>query len=533
MAKMRIHAPTMAALFLILSIAPLPTFAQSNLGTVHLNNSGAAAAQPAFQRGLAALHSFWYDVAREEFGKAQEIDPDFALAYWGEALTYDFPFGFNPNVEKAREVLDRLGRNSAERQAKAQTELEKQLIIAVEKLYGDGDRQAREKAYFDSMKTLYRDNSDNVEIASFYVLSTLGKITLGRDLREKVEAVSILEPFLDSHPNHPGVLHYMIHAYDDAILAPLGLRAANTYARIAPASSHALHMPSHIFLQLGMWDKTTASNIDAYQSSIESANNRSKGKESYDTHALLWLIYSRTMEGALGAAEMYLREAQQIRDETGDSGIAFEYVLMATRYAVESQNWSTAPSAESADSFDNPVVKSSIYLAAGLKAISENNLQESEAMIHAIKLLKSHDGVVSNPRRLTITNITHLLLESALENRRGNLRKSIDLAEQAAALENEMALPIGPDYPILPAIEVYGKLLLEAEDYELAAATFERALSRRAKRPSVLFGLLKSARATGDRETEGRVRAELNHIWRNADEDYQPAKELTELYEPQ
>ena len=184
--------------FTITAITPLPSLAQSDLGDVYLENSGSPEAQASFHRGLAALHSFWYDVAREEFGKAQEIDPDFALAYWGEALTYDFPFGFNPDVEEARAVLNRLGETPRARQRKAKSDVEKQLIIAVDALYGEGDRPFREQAYYEVMKGLYEENTDNVEIASFYVLSILGKIVLGRDLREKVEAVAILEPFFCS-----------------------------------------------------------------------------------------------------------------------------------------------------------------------------------------------------------------------------------------------------------------------------------------------------------------------------------------------
>lgn len=528
MIRFSIFFRTLALAVALQPIGSLSSAAQSDLGEVYLENSGAPEAQASFQRGLAALHNFWYDVAREEFGKAQSIDPDFALAYWGEALTHDFPFGFNPDVEAARAVLNRLGETPQARQRKAETDIEKRLITAVEALYGEGERQTREQAYYKVMKGLYEDNPDNIEIASFYVLSILGKVVLGRDLREKVEAVAILEPFFDQRPDHPGVLHYMIHAYDDAILAPLALRAANLYAEAAPASSHALHMPSHIFLQLGMWDRTTASNIEAYQASIASAKKRNKGPESYDTHALMWLIYSRTLEGALEDAKAYLDEAKEIRDETGDPGMAFEYALMATRYVVDSSDWRVAPAAEEADDFSNPVVKGSIYLAAGLKAAAEGNLEKTNAMIEAVRGLESVEGVVDDPRRLRITQITRLLLESSVQQSRGDLQKALEFAKQAASLETELALPIGPDYPILPANEVYGKLLLEVEDYSAAVDIFDIALSRRAKRPPALLGRLKAAKAVGDEETAARVTAELTHIWKDADKDFKPAQGLND-----
>ena len=322
----------------------------------------------------------------------------------------------------------------------------------------------------------------------------------------------------------------MIHAYDDAILAPLGLRAANLYAAAAPASSHALHMPSHIFLQLGMWDKTTASNIDSYQASIETAKKRGKGPETFDTHALMWLIYSRTLEGAVREARAYLDEAKAIRDKTEDAGMAFEYALMATRYAIDSLDWSAALAAEEADNFSNPVVKGSIYLAAGLKAASEGNLEQTETMINAVTRLESVDGVVDDPRRLRITQITRLLLEAALQQRRGDIQKAITAAREAASLETELALPIGPDYPILPANEVYGRLLLEVEDYDAAVQVFEIALSRRAKRPPALLGLLKASQSVGDDETVSHIAAELSYIWKVADETFQPSQELKSLH---
>ncbi len=522
LSHLRMLIVSFASITVIFSIS----VAQSDLGEVYLENSGAPEAQSNFHRGLAALHSFSYDVAREEFGNAQKIDPDFVLAYWGEALTYDFPFGFNPNVEEARAVLARLGKTSAARNQKTKSDIEKRLLLSVEALYGEGERPAREQAYFESMKSLYEDYSDNVEVASFYALSILGRLELGLDLREKVEAVAILEPFFDQYPNHPGVLHYMIHAYDDAILAPLGLRAANLYAEIAPASSHALHMPSHIFLQLGMWNKTTASNIDAYQASKYTAEQRGKGPETYDTHALMWLIYSRTQQGAIKDARNYLDQARDIRDQTGDSGIAFEYALMATRYAVDSLDWSAALPAKEADNFGNPVVKGSIFLAAGLKALSENDFNQAESIIESVKNLEGIEGVADDPRRLSITQITRMLLQAALLRRRGEIQNAIEVAKQAASQEAELALPIGPDYPILPANEFYGRLLLEAKHYDKALDVFEIALSRRAKRPPALLGLLNAAKATDDQETATRAYRELIHIWKDADADFQPKQEL-------
>lgn len=518
-----------AACFAIGAILPFTTLAQPDLGEVRLENSGSFEAQDSFHRGLAALHSFWYSESREEFRNAQNIDKDFALAYWGEALTYDFPFGTNPDVDSARAVLNRLGPTPEARLRKAKTGIEKKLIQAVDALYGAGDRPDREEAYYKIMKELYESNEDNVEIASFYALSVLGKVVLGRDLREKVEAVAILEPFFVKNPNHPGVLHYTIHAYDDAILAPLGLRAARRYASVAPASSHALHMPSHIFLQLGMWEETTASNIDAYQTSIKTSEKNGRGVASYDTHALSWLVYSLQMQGAYAKAREMLDELKDIYDSGDGADNSLVYVLEAARYAMETEDWSATPSVKVADNFNIASVKANILHAVALKEIAERNYSEARATIEKIKALLLREDVVNNQNRIIIIKASQLMAEAALAEAEGNFEKALFAAREAALLETERALPIGPANPIKPANEYYGELLLKTGDAPGAMSAFKAALSRSAKRPPALYGLLKASIAAGDAELAASAHNDLKLIWENADADFKPAKELNKI----
>jgi hypothetical protein len=234
--------------------------AQSPLGDVTFPNSGAPAAQESFLTGLAQLHNFEYASAAEQFRKAQQLDPAFAMAYWGEAMTYTHPVWMEQDRDAARTALARLGATPEARVAQAKTRREQDYLRAVDILYGDGEKHARDFAYANAMAGLYRSYPDDPDAAAFFALSLLGTAHAGRDFTIYMRAASIVEPVFRDHPNHPGAAHYLIHAYDDPVHAPLGLRAARAYAKIAPSAGHAQHMTSHIFVALGMWDDVVAAN---------------------------------------------------------------------------------------------------------------------------------------------------------------------------------------------------------------------------------------------------------------------------------
>jgi tetratricopeptide (TPR) repeat protein len=240
------------------------------LGRISFPTSGSPAAQPSFVRGVLLLHSFEYDDAIAAFKDAQRIDPAFAMAYWGEAMCYNQTLWYNENLEKARAVLARLAPTRAARQAKAPSPREKGYLDAVERLFGEGAKAARDRAYADRMGELSRQFPDDDEAAAFYALSLLATIPSGqRDTTISLKAGGIAAAILKKNPEHPGAAHYALHAFDDGEHAAMGLEAARIYARIAPASSHARHMPSHVFLPLGMWDEAAASDESAFAASVE------------------------------------------------------------------------------------------------------------------------------------------------------------------------------------------------------------------------------------------------------------------------
>src|SRR5215510_12005404 len=262
------------------------------VGSVSFANSGAPAAQADFLVGLAQLHNFQYPQAAAAFQRAQQIDPDFAMAYWGEAMTYNHAVWMQQDRSVARAVLARLGPTPEARAAKAPTPREKAYLAAVEVLYGDGDKYDRDRRYALAMERLHADYPDDIDATCFYALALLGTSHAGRDVPTYMKAAALMEELFEKYPQHPGAAHYLIHSVDDSVHAPLGLRAARAYAKIAPDSPHALHMTSHIFLALGMWDDVVAANegtVHLVHAGMHARNPSAPAPGC--AHPITWLAY--------------------------------------------------------------------------------------------------------------------------------------------------------------------------------------------------------------------------------------------------
>ena len=251
---------------LLLLYAGLAISEEQQFGAISFPNSGASEAQSAFLTGVKALHSFDWDPARIAFEKAQEIDPSFALAYWGQAMSDNHPLWAEQDMEAATAALNKLAPDFQSRLRKAPTEKEKAYLTAVEILYfSPGDKLQRDFAYAEYMARMHERWPDDHEISIFYALSLLGTVRRGdKGFRRQALAASISQDIFAKNKNHPGAAHFIIHAFDDPDHAILALPAAKVYADIAPAAGHALHMPSHIFVQLGMWQEVVNSNIEGY-----------------------------------------------------------------------------------------------------------------------------------------------------------------------------------------------------------------------------------------------------------------------------
>ena len=279
-----------------------------SLGRIVFPNSGSAAAQAPFLRGVALLHSYEYDDAARAFREVQSADPGFALGYWMEAITYSHIDWRAENLRASRAALAKLASTPAERLARARTHRERQFGAAVEAFYAEATQQQRVTAYADSLRRWARDNPKDVEAQALasHAIMLAGVVATEPARRDSLyrEAIALSQDVLRQQPSHPGATHYLIHLYDSPGLASQGLEFARAYDKIAPDAEHALHMPSHIYLQLGMWPDVVASNERAWVAS------RNAGAPSW--HTLTWLQYGYLELGRVAAARALIDSARAI-----------------------------------------------------------------------------------------------------------------------------------------------------------------------------------------------------------------------------
>ncbi len=479
------------------------------LGSISFPTSGAAAAQPKFIEGVKDLHSFEFDEAAEAFLQAQQVDPNFALAYWGEAMSYNHPLWAQQDLPSARKALERLAPTLEGRLAKAHTEKEKAYLQAVNELfYAQGDKLARDNAYSDAMARLHERWPDDHEISIFYALSLLGTVRPGdKGFRRQALAASIALTVFQQNPNHPGAAHFIIHAFDDPDHAILALPAARVYARIAPAAPHALHMPSHIFVQLGMWQDVAASNIVAYKAAVDLIERMHLPEGREDFHTLSWLEYANLMLGKFDEARKNVDLAKQAADRNPkNAAIGQQYHTMLARYILETGKWEKIPLAgstqASGDHESMPGMpgmgarysgEGAWIFIAGLSAAKLGDASAAEQARARLSAMRQSvesggDAYAAKPFGIMENEVA-----SAAELARGHKTEAVRLAKQAADIESTLSAPSGPPEPIKPALEFYGEVLLDADRPAEAAAAFQQALLRTPKRTPSVNGL---ARAT-------------------------------------
>ena len=294
------------------------------LGAIDFPTSGAEEAQEGFRLGVLALHSFWYPQARDYFLAAQALDPSFGMAYWGEAMTYDNAFrtesgddyeGLGEDVVARMNRLDTAGELNW-------TERERGFANAVRWRFAENySFEERRQSYSEAMEQLSARYPDDDEATVFAALALMA--LPGFDREQPLHVVTVagrLEQVYERNREHPGALHYLIHAYDTQTFAPMGLRQARVYARIAPASSHALHMPSHVFRHLGLWDEVASSNEDAYDASVTWQESTGRPLHMRDYHSLDWLLDAYLRLGRLDDAKNLMTELDTIEAEISRRG---------------------------------------------------------------------------------------------------------------------------------------------------------------------------------------------------------------------
>ena len=510
------------AFSLALCLLTLPTHAQeTEWGSTEFENSGTEAAQEPFLRGLLMLHSFEYDDARSAFQKAQESDRDFAMAHWGEAMTHNHPIWMEQDREAALEALRDFASTPKARLQKAPTEREKAYLRTLHVLYGAGnqtpmDKESRDDAYEDAMADLAAQYPDDLNAQSFHALAILGTAHEGRDFATYMRAASIVEEVFDENPQHPGAAHYLIHAYDDPVHAPLGLRPARVYADIAPAATHALHMPSHIFFALGQWTRGANSNVDSYEAAKSKAKEANSGLSGGGFHALHWLHYARLQQGRYKEARSVFNTTQtHASDPKVSTGYAnYMQWYMPVAYVVETQQWDQFDDQKdemsiSADSLDTRGAVT-LHAGRGLAAAHRGDLSAARsALTKAEDALGDSD---SKSLRIQVEELRGLIALKA-----NNTDTALTHLKNAATLESERPLDYGPTFPPKPAHELYGEALLSLDRPADALTQFEKTLDRYPSRALSLWGKARAAAQADKPAAAQEARSTLTTQWENAD----------------
>jgi tetratricopeptide (TPR) repeat protein len=491
----------------LLVIAAGPAQAQfESVGSIDFPTSATGEAQQHFLRGVAILHSFGWNQAIEQFQAAQEIDPDFVMAYWGESLAYNHPLFSGMDPTEPRKALQRLGATPAERMAKAPTDREKGFLRAVEILWGEADPAERRVGYMEAMRDLYDSYPDDSEVTAFYALSTLSaRSAIGdQSLRLKIRAGTIALNLFEDRPNHPGAAHYTIHAFDDPLHAPLALEAAHAFADIAPAVAHAIHMPTHIFIQHGMWDYVSRNN----QRSYDAARALWKPGDTMGDaiHPLDWGQYGDLQLGDYAKARLWIDRIEEMSQQggfleggaRGQGGVARARnteSLLKSRYTVETEEWKILPITEELPS--NQVLAT---------ALSAYHLEDQQTLAEAEAALKERGGGGNSS---VMMNQVSALLHAGM----GHAEVAIGFIDDAMATVDAGSPPSGAASPIKPVHELYGELLLDFGQPDDAIEKFETSLERMPNRPRSLLGLARAHAMVGNEQRAAESYKKLTEVW--------------------
>lgn len=457
-----------------------------HLGTAHFATSCSPAVQPAFDRALALLHSFAYDAADMGFADVAARDPNCAIAHWGRAMTHyhqlwDVPAGAGLAAGIA-EIDTAAGLSTAATSTAAMSTAamstagpqERALIGALKTYYDDAGTMtpaARALRYSDAMAAAATAYSGDDEIAIFYALSLIATAPPGdKSHQRQKHAADILEPIWQRQPDHPGVPHYLIHAYDSAELAPRGLPAARAYAKIAPSAPHALHMPSHIFTRLGLWDDSIVSNIAARQAAL------SQHDVGEALHAMDYLTYAYLQKSQVADAAKVVADMKAMTGLNG-SGFKIGYAgnAMPVRLAIETRDWTTAAQLTALPD-SAPQVAALVWWARAVGKSRAASALPADADI--AQLLACHAAVVAANDSYWAAQ-TDALLKSAQAWQamaRGDTATALVTLTAAADEEDALEkLPLTPG-PIVPAREQLGELFLRLNRPQDAQKAFDAAL---------------------------------------------------------
>jgi len=483
----------------LLAAGPLAA-QQPRLGTIDFPTSAGPAAEAAFVRGVLYLHSFEYGSAAAAFREAQQLEPGFAMAYWGEAMTYDHPLWNEHDRPAAQGALNRLAPTPAERQARAPTDRERRYLAAVELLYnGQGTKARRDTLYSGAMQALSAAYSADAEAEAFYALSLLGLSQGERNVPTYMRAGAIALALMQRYPDHPGAAHYAIHSFDDPDHAPLGLPAARAYSQIAPDAPHAQHMTTHIFLALGMWNEVVSQNV------IASGPDSSKWMPGHYTE---WLHYALLQLGRTAEADslraLVMRNAgTNERRSRGTSA-----VMMRAAQIINGAEWTGPLASEGLSTPANTRgVRAADAFATGYAALQRGG-SATASLARLDALVAEVNGAGDDTQPGTVSAIAKALAATSAFQA-GRRDEALALIVEAEGFELALAVEFGPPTVVKPTHELHGEMLLAMGRPAEAQREFERSLAMAPNRLLSLRGLAAAAAADGDTAAGARAESAL------------------------
>ncbi len=524
---MRQHG--LIALTITCWLAALPGAAQEShehqhpeaevLGRVHFPITCKPEVQPAFDRAMALLHSFGYETSRQAFAALEEQDPACGMARWGVAMTWYHPIWAPPTPAELA-----AGRAAAEEAARlgARSEREKGYSTALGAFYRDADKldhRTRAAAYQAAMEKLAAAFPEDDEAAIFHALALLGTAPPNDSTyAQQKRAAEVLNRLLPEHPEHPGILHYIIHSFDYPQLASLALPAARAYAKVAPSSPHALHMPSHIFVRLGLWDESIASNLDSAAAAKAQVARTHPGATAFDDlHALDYLEYAYLQLGADRKAREVLEEvAKASRFDEPNFAAGYALVAVPARYALERRDWRAAAALER-PAAELPWERFSYArgITSFANALGASRLGDLDRARKALAELQAlHAALAKEPPAGPYdwtgqVDVMRLAAAGWVAFAEGHKEEAVKLLTAAAEKEEAVGKhPVTPG-PILPARELLGDLLLELEKPRDALAAYEASLAEAPKRFNSLAGAARAAELAGDKARARSLSEEL------------------------
>ena len=494
------------------------------VGELTFANSGASAAQAPFLRGLALLHDFEYADAADAFRAAEALDPSFTMAFWGEAMTDNHPVWMEQDAAAARAALARLAPTPPARLATAKTERERMYLAAVESLYGTGSKEERDIRYADAMAALHARFPDDVDATAFYALALLGTNHAGRDFATYMRAAALLEDVYPTHERHPGVLHYLIHAYDDPIHAPLGLRAATRYAAVAPDAAHAIHMTSHIFIALGRWDDVVSANEQAMR--VVNRHRAERGRPAAVCgHYVSWLDYAYLQERRVADAQQQLDACRRaaLNAPVPGSPPAPQAAIAMSAWAEMSLVHFIETGRHEATAVPANATAGPAFTLAYADALAAAATRRDPASLHAaaarvrdrqqaVAAEIKHGAIPEGDGANVDIEVQQIAALEALRD--GRTSDGIALLQRAAAAENRMPMEFGPPVIEKPTFELLGDELVALNRFAEAETAYASALARAPGRTRSLEGRLRAEEGLGKREAAALTRAQLQRYVR-------------------